>query len=91
MNVMTLIQEQTPVKVLVRLLDGNLRVRLGLITSFDGKVIRVFDIMRNEWGSFKGFRSTPTSHVLQIEVIPATHPVYATVRQAIPVAYGMGY
>lgn len=88
MNVDALIRDQTPVVALVTLLDGTLRQRAGIVTSFDGQTLRIWDVNANPVdGAPKGFRSTPATHVVRLEPIPATHPAHRIVRQAVAAAY----
>lgn len=91
MDLNTIIRDQTPVRVLVRLLDGELRTRFGIITSYDGNVIRVFDITVDGASVVKGFRSVPSSHLIQILPIPQQHPMYRLIRDTIAASYAMGY
>lgn len=91
MTLDAMIQEQTPVRVLVRLLSGELRTRFGIITSYDGNVVRVFDVTVDGVGAVKGFRSVPSSHLIQIMPIPERHPIYRLIRDTLVATYAMGY
>jgi len=89
-TVQELVRNQTPVVVLVALLDGTLRQRVGVITGLDNGVMRVYDFNRDKDGSVKGFRSTPWSHVVRVEPLPANSPAFNLVRRSAAAAYVRG-
>lgn len=90
MTIDDLVRDQTPVVALVSLLDGTVRRRVGVITSYDGVIMRMYDLLPAERGDTKGFRSTPVTHVIRIEPVPATAPAYPALRRMIADAYLKG-
>jgi hypothetical protein len=89
-NIDDLVRDQTPVVVLVSLLDGTARKRIGVITSYDGVVMRMYDLLAAPGGDTKGFRSTPVTHVIRIEPIPCGSVAYDLVRELTAAAYTKG-
>jgi hypothetical protein len=89
-NLHELIHHQTPVLAIVRLLDGGVRQRVGVITGVDGNVMRMYDLTRAADGTVKGFRSAPITHVISIQPIPVESTIHTLVRQSVAAAYSKG-
>lgn len=89
-NIADLVRDQTPVVALVALLDGTLRQRVGIVTSYDGLTLRMYDLVRAPDGTVKGHRSTPESHVIRLEPLPEGSPQHRLVRRSIAAAYTKG-